>query len=65
MDGAERLKSECNRTIKIVMHEVEEAEVAKRVHPYESDARRKRIMKALWTLFREALGYVPEPVERD
>lgn len=62
MKTRQQLELECGRTIKIVLSELEDvAELPPEIaaEPYAFDARRRRVIRTLWGLFKEALNHDP------
>lgn len=62
----EQLEKECQSTIKLILMEMEALaalppEVAG--DPYEFEARRHRVMRKVWSLFKEAVSYDPRQVQ--
>jgi hypothetical protein len=53
------LEKDVNATVKLILSEVELAArtpPVEALHPYEVDARRKRVIRALWLLYKRCTG---------
>lgn len=55
-----QLEKECNSTIKLVLIEMEALAAlppAQASDPYEFQERRQRVVRRMWSLFKECLAY--------